>query len=70
MSAQQSAETVPNAEGVDLDAALRALHAATIHLDQATAGPDGTVLVARSRSLVRQAASLLTAASRIRSTTG
>lgn len=60
-------QTVSSAASVaDLEAALRALHIATIHLDQATAGPTETVLVTRSRALVRQATSLLAAAVRMR----
>lgn len=56
----------PASSAADLDAALRALHIATIHLEQAAAGPDSSVLVVRSRALVRQATTLLAAAARSR----
>jgi hypothetical protein len=53
-----------------LEAALRALHIASIHLEQAAAGPKGRVLVARTGHLVRKATTLLAAAARLGGTSG
>jgi hypothetical protein len=48
----------------DLEAALRALHLAAIHLETATAGSSGGALVNRSSALVHEALGLLAAATR------
>jgi hypothetical protein len=48
-----------DAADVDLDAALRALHVATVHLGQAQGGSEGEAVLA-SLSLVRQATEVLT----------
>jgi len=63
-----SSEAGDGGPSAELDAALRALHIATIHLNEATRGAGEPLLVARSRYLVRQATALLTAASRLRET--
>lgn len=55
----------PSAE---LDAALRALHTAAIHLNEASRFSREPLLVARSRVLVRQATELLAAANRLTDT--
>ena len=61
-----SSEAGDGGPSAELDAALRALHIATIHLNEATRGSSEPLLIARSRYLVRQATSLLAAANRLR----
>lgn len=61
-----SSEPGDGGPSAELDAALRALHTATIHLNEAARFSREPVLLARSRALVSQATTLLTAASRMR----
>ena len=56
----------PPTNGIELEAALRALHAARVHLGEVGDGGSATApLVVRSRILVGQAVSLLSAAARL-----
>lgn len=72
MPAQETASSRPfpsepgdGGPSAELDAALRALHTATIHLNESARFSREPLLVARSRALVHQATELLTAASRL-----